>query len=334
MYYRNKLLQSGKQGAGCFFRVLWKIAKIHSKYYQTREVRKSYGKDFPDKVFYIIGVDEGWCGLWAIITHQLRHIAYAIDHGYIPVVDLQNYFNQYLGEELLFKENAWEYYFRQPMGYSLRDIKKAKNIIVSVNSGVIPIEKYRLGCKDCYNTQATSYYQKLAKQYLHFNEQTEKILAAAYSKTLEGKGKILGVLCRGTDYITLKPHGHAIQPKVADAIGKAKQVMQEYQCTCLYLATEDADIYGAFAEQFGSRLIVGSSRRWRAGDLKRGRNNSDFYNNASKDERYQGGLTYLVDTYLLSRCSCFIGGATCGTLGTLLMNDSFEYQYVFNLGTY
>jgi hypothetical protein len=334
MYYRNKLQKSSKQGIGCFFRVLWKTAKIFSKYYQTHEVRKSYGKDFPDKVFYIIGVDEGWCGLWAIITHQLTHIAYAVDHGYIPVVDLQNYFNQYLGEDVLFKENAWEYYFQQPMGYSLQDVKKAKNIIASVNRGVIPMEKYRLGYTDCYNAQAMAYYQKLAKKYLRFNEQTEKNLVNAYNEVLAGKGKILGVHCRGTDFITLKPNGHPIQPKAAEAIEKAKQVMQEYQCARLYLATEDADIYDAFAEQFGNKLIAGSSHRWRVGDLKPGQNNSDLYNNATRNERYQGGLAYLAETYLLSKCSCFIGGATRGTLGTLLMSDGFEYQYVFNLGTY
>jgi hypothetical protein len=334
MYYRNKLIKSAKQGPGCFFRVLWKIVKAFSKYYQTHEIRKSCGKDFPDKVFYIIGVDEGWCGLWAIITHQLTHIAYAIDQGYIPVVDLQNYFNQYLGEDVLFKENVWEYYFQQPMDYSLQHIKKAKNIIVSVNSGILPIEKYRLGYKDCYNAQTIACYKKLTRKYLRFNEQTEKYLADSYNGTLKGKGRILGVLCRGTDFIALKPKGHPVQPEAGEAIEKAKQVMQEHKCTHLYLATEDAAIYDTFAEQFGKKLIANSCHRWRAEDLKLGQNNSNLHDNAAKDERYQGGLAYLAEVYLLSKCNCFIGGATRGTLGVLLMNENFEYQYVFNLGTY
>lgn len=334
MYYRNKLVASGREGVRCFFRVLWKIAKIASKYYQTREVRKSYGKDFPDKVFYVIGVDEGWCGLWAIISHQLEHIAYAVDRGYIPVVDLQNYFSQYLSEGALFKENAWEYYFRQPMGYALQDIKKAKNIIASVNSGTVPAKKYRISYLDCHRAHAISAYHELAKKYLRFNEQTKQKLADAYSNTLAGKGKILGVHCRGTDFTSLKPNGHPIQPTASEAIAKAKEVMQAHRCARLYLATEDADIYEAFAEQFGKKLIAADSYRWRAGDLKPGQSNSSRSYNASRDKRYQDGLAYLAETYLLSKCSCFVGGATRGTLGALLMSDGFEYQHVFDLGIY
>jgi hypothetical protein len=334
MYYTNKLIKSIKCSPGCFFRVLWKIAKTFSGYYQTHEVRKCRGTDFPDKTFYIIGMDEGWCGLFAIITHQLTHIAYAVEQGYIPVVDLQNYFNQYLSDKALFKENAWEYYFRQPMGYSLRDIKKAKHIIAGVNSGNLPVEKYRLGYKDCYNAQTISYYRKIAGDYLRFNGQTEKYLMATYNEVLKDKGKVLGVLCRGTDFTSLKPHGHPVQPDAGQVIEKAEQVMKAHQCTHLYLATEDAAIFTLFAHHFGEKLIAQNSHRWRAEDLKPGRSNATIYDDAGKDRRYQGGLEYLSEIYLLSKCHCFIGGATRGTIGALLMTGGYEYQYIFDLGVY
>ena len=58
-------------------------------YSDAGEVRKSYGQLHKDKTFYVIGVDEGWCGKFAIIVHQLTHIAYAVENGLLPVVDLK-----------------------------------------------------------------------------------------------------------------------------------------------------------------------------------------------------------------------------------------------------
>jgi len=79
-------------------------------FYKKNEVIRTNGKDHADKVFYVIGFDEGWCGLYAIVMHQLTHIAYALDNGYIPVIDLCNFKNIYLQDYLLGKENSWEYF--------------------------------------------------------------------------------------------------------------------------------------------------------------------------------------------------------------------------------
>ena len=105
-------------------------------------MRKSYGQLHKDKTFYVIGVDEGWCGMFAILVHQLTHIAYAVENGLLPVVDLKNYTSQYLSFEDRFKINAWEIFFEQPSGYNLNDIKKAKNVIYSVSYFDPPDIKY------------------------------------------------------------------------------------------------------------------------------------------------------------------------------------------------
>ena len=97
-----------------------------------KSIKISYGYDFPEKTFYLININEGWCGLFAILAHQITHIAFAVDNEMIPVVDLQNNPSQYLESCRLFKENAWEYFFEQPCGYSLSDIKKAKNIVINI----------------------------------------------------------------------------------------------------------------------------------------------------------------------------------------------------------
>lgn len=65
------------------------------------------------------------CGLISFHNSALYSIRYALDKGYIPVIDYQNYKNIYLTEDKFGKENSWEYYFDQPSGYNIEDINKA-----------------------------------------------------------------------------------------------------------------------------------------------------------------------------------------------------------------
>ena len=305
------------------------------EYAQNHEIRKSFGKKMPDKTFYIIGADEGWCGLFAIVAHQLTHIAYAVERGYIPIVDLQNYNNQYLGKEEMFKENAWEYFFQQPMGYGLNDISKAKNVIKSVFAQDPPDKKYRIGyATTIYDTDAIAYWGEMFKKYVRLNPSSEKKLSSKYNELLKDRGRVLGVHCRGTDFTTLKPLHHPIQPEPMEVIEKTKKAMEEWHCDYLYLATEDADIYDLFVKHFGDKLILDDAARWRITDLSEGKSNSELLSSSDKLSRYNGGLEYLSQVCLLSQCTCFIGGSTRGTLGVLLMSNGFENYYIYNLGVY
>ena len=90
--------------------------------YKKRERIISKGSEHPDKTFYLISYDYDTQGLFAIVKSVLSHVMYALDKGWIPVVDLKNYKCQYQQEG----ENAWELFFEQPEGYSLEDIKKSK----------------------------------------------------------------------------------------------------------------------------------------------------------------------------------------------------------------
>ncbi|MDR2937573.1 MAG: hypothetical protein LBU92_01365, partial [Prevotellaceae bacterium] len=120
----------------------------------------------------------------------------------------------------------------------------------------------------------------------------------------------------------------------AEVIKKAEEVMRQYRCSYLYLATEDASIYSIFVEHFGSKLILDDAAKWQVADLQKGKSNANRTALASKEEKYKSGLEYLSQIYLLSRCTCFIAGNTRGSLGAMLMSNKFEYLYIYNLGVY
>ena len=330
----KKILLIIKRGPIYVFRWGLTFVKSRIKYYQTHEVRKSYGNDMPDKTFYIIGINEGWCGLFAILTHQLTHIAYALDRGYIPIIDLQNFENQYLGVEGLFKKNAWECFFQQPMGYDLNSVKKAKNVIKSVVRNNPPDFKYRLGYMHIFCPDVLSYYKGIYEKHIKPSHQSLLFLSTRHDDLFKNKGKVLGVHCRGTDYTALRPCGHPIQPDPGEVIKKAEEVMREHHCDHVYLATEDADINKLFAMHFGEKLILDYSQKWCASDLPKEQCNSITLLGLENSDKIQRGLEYLSQIYLLSQCACFIGGNTCGSLGALLMPNKFEYSFVFDLGKY
>ena len=93
---------------------------------KRKEKHTSYGNENPDKTFYITGVVDQRGGLFWMMLFNLHRIAYALEKGWVPVVDWQNQPNQYLENADLHKENAWEYYFEQPCNYHLISIKHSK----------------------------------------------------------------------------------------------------------------------------------------------------------------------------------------------------------------
>jgi hypothetical protein len=310
------------------------LKTIHfARKYKYRERKTSYGNENPDKVFYIIGYPEFTAGLFSLVNAVLKHIVYAEKFGYIAVVDFQNFETQYHDSGTFGKENAWEYFFEQPMGYSLRDISKSKNIIFSMKTSNprIRILDFDINLSDSPDLQ--KYYNGLFQTYIRPNKTTQDYLAADESKIFIENRKLLGVLCRGTDYTRKKPAGHEIQPDPKEIIINAKDIITKYKCTHIYLATEDQDIYDIFEKEFGDILLSNGQTRFSGRELE----NVQFLANVKKKrerDKYFLALEYLSSVNILSKCSCFIGGQTTGTFGVYALTKGFEYDYVYNLGKY
>ena len=99
---------------------------VHYKHQKAKERIVRYRKG--RRTIYIIRIDFPMAGLFAIAKSVLCHIEYALDNGWIPVVDLRNSINQFRKNE---GENPWELFFAQPMTTGLDDISSEDNIIIS-----------------------------------------------------------------------------------------------------------------------------------------------------------------------------------------------------------
>lgn len=295
-------------------------------YWSEHRIRK--GKENPQKTFYVIRRRDVYCGLCSILLTSLQRISDAMKEGYVPVIDLQNNFNIYLPEDKIGKENAWDYYFRQPANYSLADIQHSQNIVLS--SGAVPDMFPYLDIDFLYGkTGELEYWRSLAKKYFVLSDEARWRVQQEYERLFTQQDKILGVKCRGTDYVKGKPKNHPIQPTVEQMIEKVEEIFEKQNCTKIFLATEDKLIYDAFIEKFGNRIL--SNKTYYAEYMGGSAGREEY---EREKDNYESGMEYLITTVLLSRCNCLCAGCVSGTVAALLLTEGYEYMYLFDLGIY
>lgn len=314
--WRNTLLKWYRGG---------KQKKIE-RYWEEHEVKQ--GRENPDKIFYVIRRRDLYCGLFSLFITNLKRIDDAVKQGYIPVVDMQNDFNIYLSEDKVGRENAWEYYFKQPMGYSMKDIERSRRVIIG--SGAVPPMFPYLDIRFLSGeTGELEYWRECARKYISLSDEAGRLVDQEYNKLFTVGDKVLGVKCRGTDYTNGKPKNHPIQPTPEQAVSKAEEIFASKGCTKVFLATEDAMFYEVFKEKFGDRLIANKTDYMKYQGGSTGKEEYEQENGG-----YRAGMEYLITTMLLARCDCLCAGCVSATVGALLLTEGYEYTYLFDLGIY
>ena len=292
---------------------------------------RSGKKNYKGKKYGIIRRNTPHCGLFSFFIVILGGINKCIEEGLIPIIDMQTYKNPYLESEQVGKSNAWEFWFMQPMGIGLDQVKMSETVIIDADKDIPENCRPVISMDFLTNPYALCYWRNICKKYIKIKPDVAEVLVERKKTILDSAdGKILGVLCRGTDYLLLKPQGHPVQPDDEEVIVKAKEIMEERKCQNIFLATEDNDIFQRFRQVFGDRLLENPQQRYSgvSGHLLADIMETD------KTNKMENGLNYLTSVYLLSKCDCLIAGRVSGLLGTLLLGGEYEYSYFWNYGVY
>jgi hypothetical protein len=218
----------------------------------------------------------------------------------IPVVDMQNYKTFYNEEKSINgTKNAWEYYFEQPMSYTLEHTNKAQNVILAAMEYLYD----RVGVFVETEEQITKFYEVVSK-HMQFNAITLGFIDKSKSQLFADKKNILGVLYRGTDYIGLKPQGHDVMAPIDDYIAKIHECLKKWNMNWIYLMTEDMKAMKIFEKEFSNKLITTDSKRIDNYNPQMGFTPSISFD--CKYDNYYKGLEYIRDTVLLSYCDALI----------------------------
>lgn len=147
--------------------------------------------------------------------------------------------------------------------------------------------------------------------------------------------KVIGVCCRGTDFVTLQPLGHPKQPGVEEIIYKVEELMEWGKWEYIYLVTEEKRIVEKFVKMFRERLL-----------LSEGEYYDKFYKDKRvthisqitfdrEDDLYLRGMEYFTKVFILSLCDALVGGNCGATRAAYIMNGGkYSYEYIFDKGLY
>lgn len=289
--------------------------------------RMSFGQMNSDRVIYVIKPDyqDGVEGLLSLINKQILYIAYAKKKGYCPYIDWKNYKTQYYDG----KNNAWEYFFKQPSNLTENEVYKSKKVYLSGWSFKTVNPEGLFEADVFTDKRIRGKSSKMLCEHIHFSNEVLSIVNKEATRL--NISECIGVYIRGTDYVKLKPSGEYVQPSVNQMKCKIHEFENKYNAP-IFLVTEDGDIFDNLKKEFGDIIRIVSFdtfiRNYEGKDVL---SKSDVL---EKDKKLRG-QKYLAKMILLAKCKYFVGSMTQGSkFSYILNNGNYSDEYVFDLGLY
>jgi hypothetical protein len=273
----------------------------------------SFGKKNPDKIFYVIWLDNLGSGFFSNLSAVLCHLKIADAIGMIPVIDFKNFRTLYnVNTPINNVNNAWEYYFKPVSPFSLDEVYDSKNVFFC--SGSYPSSmSYSI-------TTIEGLYDEIYKKYVILQSNVEE-----YLKKYSGlfKQRVLGVHFRGKEQ-NLAP-GHSFAPTEKQMIKYSDEIIEKYNIDKIFLVTEEQRYLDLFIKNYGEKVFYTDSFR----SYK-----INSYNvNPRENHRYLLGLEVLVDAQLLSMCSGILcGDSNVSEYSRFINNKEYDFIYIIQNG--
>ena len=276
--------------------------------------RCSFGELNKDKTFYVIRVetDQQW-GLFSTYMAVASSAKYAIEHGWIPVVNLKDYYLSIMqNEENKGKENAWNYYFEDlAPEFPLEQVYQSKNVILGIPRG-LPYGgvEWKYGM-DLYGKEFDAYHE-IIKKYMRVKPELTEAVEEMYKALFPAGEKVLGVAIRaGAHWGALVKEKnwemHTDGFDVEESIQQIKAHLEKYNLQYFFLSCEDEYYVNKIKETFGEKCLFMERPRYRFFDEDGKPQTENFRPIRENYKRQDVNIDYLKETLLLSKCDSFFG---------------------------
>ena len=287
--------------------------------------------DYKYKNFSIMRrIDCPNCGFFSFYIVHLGCINKYLSLGYTPIIDLKTFPNIY-NKGNLSLNNPWELFFYQPFNYTLDEVQKYSKNIYYFNCTAKLYRPNEINIY--YNDKSLNFWHNFAKQYMPLKNEIIKECHIIMNN-LFGKSKnILGVRIRGTDYITKRPKGHSIPPKIDQVIHDVKIMDKTYKYDFIFFATEDEILKKKFisVSEFQPKLKLLNPKITL---------NYNYNNNYSTNINYgiRGEIEYIknyvLNILILSKCLDLVTARCSGATGIYILSNGFRNTKVYYNGQY
>lgn len=244
-------------------------------------------------------------------TSAISHMLYELANGRLP----------YINDRF----RVWTDFFEQPF-----ETAESRPETVNTKKECLYRPWFVPYCKT-----VTRVWIKLFQEFARFNPETAAYIQAECDQLLTPGRKVLGVLCRGTDYVNTQPKNHPKQPDPGEMIAVCRKWIKKYRYDAIYLATEEERLLRLFQEAFPGMILE---------------NKRSYYDRIMKEQslisianvcfdrendNHWKGLEYLSSLAILSRCDGLVAGNCGGTRIALFLNgDRYTRRKVFDKGLY
>ena len=308
---------------------------------EWNEKKVSWGNENADKTFYVIRryncSDEGH---GSMVTYVLGHIIEAVEKGYIPVVDLKNcYSYRWQNEEKKGKENAWEYYYEQPMQYTLENIKNSKNIILS--SGFPSKYHPNPNRIDIYiDSDVRRKYSQYYKKYIRLKDEVqEKIEKSIQELNIDFDNTIAVSTRRAMEYgkriNSDETKWHDMVPELQEIIRYTATLKKIWRYKTIFLVIDDQEGKEEFEEAFNSSVVCINREResyFRNGepiDFCEIQNKRGDLSRQNQEEKIENEIGYLLDLHIMAKCKYIMCTKNSpSVISFLIKGDEYEHFLV------
>lgn len=246
---------------------------------------KSFGDENPDRVFFVIRQGVLGRGLFSLLSSVICYMHFAETHGFTPVVDFKNFKTEYNEpNDICGTQNAFEYYFEPVSQFTLDEVYRSKNVVISSNS-------YPAGYD--YTIGNIPNLQGLFGKYIKIRDDIEGLVNI--DRFIE-QGKVLGVHFRGQEFRTAP--GHWFPPTPQQMYKAIDLMLAKASFKYIFVSTEDQRLLDLIVKRYPKMVI--SNDHFRTA----GANAYKIY--PRELHKYLLGKEILIDMLTLSRCSALI----------------------------
>ncbi|MCI9213460.1 MAG: hypothetical protein HFH17_10615 [Ruminococcus sp.] len=290
-------------------------------FWQKKET--GFGDLHPDKKFLLIRFPVYSSGLGDVIRFCMTKAA-AVEFrklDYIPVIDLSvpDGGNSFSGGR---EENIWEDFFEPLNEYRPEEVLQSRHVLLCSDK----MDAFNPYMMEQYHN--SGHMRAIYKKYLRLNQEMKAYIDPIRKRFFgNSEEHVLGVVARGTDY---RYGGFDVPKPMEDTayIELVQEKMEEWDCTSLLLATEDADIFEKFRQAgFGDRLKYLDQERFQYTDVnKKGLLVAKM---KKADNDYHDEMPYLAVLYLLAECSALLSNCRCGAfeVADFVNGGRYEHRY-------
>lgn len=282
---------------------------------------ESYGEAVSTDAVFFIDMEESHSGFFAEHNRLLALLYFADKYDMKPVVKYHAGYCYAEKHPVNGTKNPFEYYFEQPAGISLDELKSYKRVFRSRKENSYEVNKL---CDDPngYN-RSEQYLNEMARitaKYIRPNSIVKTKLDKEIGDLL-GECRTLAVHVRGTDF-RQNFNGHPVSVSVDEYLETTVSTFHKGAYDKVFLATDDSEALEKYRRQFGDKLVYYQ-------DVVRSRGDDTVMHSdmPRENHHYLLGYEVLRDMYTLAACDGLIAGLSQVSYAARIQKKSTGKEY-------